>query len=124
MRTVISVTIVIASLAVGLHSQGNQSVAVKGAVIREDGTGIKAAFVLLRDYEPQNPAAYVSDKWETRTEKDGSFSFIVQPGCYDVFVSANALFFPFTQRICIQPQPTPALKIKLKADPHPKLHLE
>jgi hypothetical protein len=90
-------------------------------VVGEDGAGIKAAFFLVRDFDASNQEQdYVSNKRETRTGADGSFSFVIQSGCYDIFVSANELFYPYAKRICIRSQPT-SLKVKLKANPHPVL---
>jgi hypothetical protein len=97
----------------------NQLPVPKGLVLEPNGQPIKGAFVLLRDYE-QTDAEYVSDRWEGRTAADGSFSFAAPSGCYDLFISANPRFLPLTQRVCVQPE-RGGLKIKLKADPHPKL---
>jgi hypothetical protein len=119
MRSVIRTIALIACISIPLFSQGNPSVVLKGAVVGEDGAGIKAVFVLVRDFDASNQE-YVSNKWETRTGADGTFSFVIQSGCYDIFVSANELFFPFAKRICIRSQPT-SLKVKLKANPHPVL---
>jgi len=64
-----------------------------------------------------------SHDWQMRTEADGVFSFVLDPGCYDIFVS-NAVFLPFSKRICVQAERSPVFKIKLRADPHPRLRLE
>ena len=122
MRSLVLAVILLTFVALPLMSQGNRPATMKGVVTRQDGTGIKAAFVLLRDY--QSPSeGYVAQKWETRTEADGSFSFVMEPGCYDIFVSATALFLPFSQRICIQDEHSEVFKIKLNPDPHPRLRL-
>jgi len=101
-------------------AQGNPPATMKGVVARGDGKAVAAAFVLVRDYQ-QTSQGYVADRWETRTEVDGSFSLEVEPGCYDIFVSANTQFLPFSRRICIQAERSSVLKINLKADPHPLL---
>ena len=123
LRNLLLAAIMLSAATLPSLSQGNKAQIMRGIVVREDGTGIKAAFVLVRDFGIFSED-YVSDRWETRTEQDGSFSLMIQPGCYDIFVSANALFFPYTQRTCVQPSPSSVFKIKLKADPHPKLRLE
>jgi len=123
MRSIILAVILLTFVATPLMSQGNRPATIKGVVARQDGSGIKGAFVLVRDY--QSPSeGYVAQKWETRTETNGSFSFVMEPGCYDIFVSATGLFLPFSQRICIQAERSGVFKIKLKPDPHPRLRVE
>ena len=123
MRSLILAVILLTFAATPLMSQGNRPAPMKGVVTRQDGSGIKGAFVLVRDY--QSPSEdYVAQDWETRTETDGSFSFVMDPGCYDIFVSATAQFLPFSQRICIQAERSKLFKIKLNPDPHPRLRLE
>jgi len=97
----------------------NESLGLGGLVLNPDGQPIEGAFVLIRDYR-QPSAGYVSDKWESRTAADGSFSLSAPRGCYDVFISANLQLLPFAGRICTQPE-LHRLRIKLKADPHPVL---
>ena len=123
MRILVCAVILLTLVPLPLMSQENRPATMKGVVTRQDGSGIKAAFVLVRDY--QSPSeGYVASRWETRTETDGSFSFVMQPGCYDIFVSATALFLPFSQRICLQAEHSEVFKIKLNLDPHPRLRLE
>ncbi|HKT88247.1 MAG TPA: carboxypeptidase-like regulatory domain-containing protein [Candidatus Sulfotelmatobacter sp.] len=97
----------------------NEVSGVHGLVLRPDGKPIEGAFVLIRDYQQLNQG-FVSDRWESRTGADGSFSFAAPNGCYDIFVSGNAQFLPFTQRVCVKSE-NQVLKIKLKPDPHPML---
>ena len=123
MRILVPTIILLAFVALPLMSQGNPPATMKGVVTRQDGTGIKAAFVLVRDYQSP-PEGYVAQKWETRTDTDGSFSFVMEPGCYDIFVSATAQFFPFSQRICIQAEHSEVFKVRLNPDPHPRLRLD
>ena len=102
-------------------AQISQRATMRGNVSREDGRSIRDAFVLVHDNSAGAPE-YVSQNWQMRTKDDGEFSFTIEPGCYDIFVSAT-LFFPFSQRLCVDER-TPALKIKLKADPHPHLRID
>ena len=46
---------------------------------------IADAYVLLHDYQVPG-YGHVSENWETRTQADGTFSMVVEPGCYDLFV--------------------------------------
>jgi hypothetical protein len=112
--------VLLTSISLPAMAQGNPAATMKGVVAREDGKAVASAFVLVRDYQ-QTSQGYVSDTWESRTEVDGSFSLVVEPGCYDLFVSANTQFLPFSRRICIQAERSSVLKINLKADPHPLL---
>lgn len=118
MRTFVLIWLLAASLTAPSISQ-NESVGMNGLVLKSDGQPMKGAFVVLRDYQ-QADAAHISDSWQSRTEAGGSFSFAVPRGCYDIFVSANFQFLPFTRRVCVQSGP-PVLRIKLKSDPHPSL---
>jgi hypothetical protein len=107
--------------APALVSQSNLPMSVSGIVVAEEaGRPVEGAFVVVRDYQ-QLDQSYVSSKWESRTAADGSFSFVMQTGCYDILVSANARFLPFAQRICIRAERSSVLKIRLKAYPHPIL---
>jgi hypothetical protein len=115
MRTL--ATICVLFIAVPLIAQ-SEALALKGFVLKPDGQPIVGAFVLIRNYQ-QADAEYVSDRWESRTAADGSFSFAAPGGCYDVFVSANPQFLPLTQRVCVQHE-RGTLEFKLKADPHPR----
>lgn len=104
-------------IAVALPSiSQEESIALKGLVLNPAGKPIENAFVLLRDYR-QTGTEYMSHRWETRTAADGSFTTAVPRDCYDLFVSANAQFLPFSGRICVQAE-LRTLTIKLKADPH------
>ncbi len=97
----------------------NEPIAVNGVVLKPEDKPMEGAFVLIRDYR-QAGAGYISDRWQSRTAADGSFSFAAPRGCYDIFVSANLQFLPFAQRVCVQPE-LRGLRTKLKADPHPRL---
>ena len=66
----------------------NEVSGVHGLVLRPDGKPIEGAFVLIRDYQQLNQG-FVSDRWESRTGADGSFSFAAPNGCYDIFVSGK-----------------------------------
>ena len=70
---------------------------MNGLVLRPDGKPMEGAFVLIRDY--QQLGGFVSDRWESRTAADGSFSFATPNGCYDIFISGNAQFLPFTSDV-------------------------
>jgi hypothetical protein len=107
-------------LLVGVPSiSQNEPLGVNGVVLTPDGKPIEGVFVLIRDYQ-RSGSQYVSDRWEGRTAADGGFSFAAPKGCYDILVSGNYGVLPFAQRVCI-PAQHPALRIKLKADPHPLL---
>jgi hypothetical protein len=99
-----------------LLSQGNKPSTLKGIVTREDGAGLRGANVFLRDYQS-------GTQWEMHTEADGGFSFVVDPGCYDIFVS-NPVFLPFSKRICVQAESSSIFRLKLRADPHLRLRVE
>ena len=116
MRTLALLCVLV--LAVPSISQ-NAPVAVNGVVLTHDGKPIQGAFVLMRNYQ-QPGGEYVSDRWESRTAADGSFSLAAPRGCYDLFVSASLQFLPLAQRVCVQRE-LRGLRIKLKADPHPLL---
>ena len=101
-------------------AQENRQATLNGVVTGQEGKAVQAAFVIVRDYEQSSQD---SQRWETRTAPDGSFSLTMPAGCYDIFVSANPVLLPWTQRICIEPERRSVLRIKLKTDPHPRLHL-
>ena len=108
-------------VALPMISQNSLPGSVRGVVIAEEtGKPVGGAFVIVHDYQ-QLDQGYVSSKWESNIGVDGGFSFVMQTGCYDILVSANARFLPFAQRVCIRADRRPVLKIKLKADPHPML---
>ena len=119
MRTFNLAAVLLTLISLPVIAQGNPPATMKG-IVRENGRAVASAFILVRDYQ-QTSQDYVANKWETRTEADGSFSLVMQPGCYDIFVSANAQFLPFSRRICIQLERSAVLEINLKADPHPLL---
>lgn len=116
MRTVVLICLLV--VAFQSFAQ-NEASGMNGIVLRPDGKPIEGAFVLIRDYQ-QLSQGYVSDRWESRTTADGSFSFAAPKGCYDIFISGNARFLPFTQRVCVKSEHK-LLQIKLTSDPHPVL---
>jgi len=116
MRTLALICVLV--VAVPSISQ-NEHTGISGFVLMPDGKPIHGAFLLIRDYQ-QLGEGYISNRWESTTDADGRFSFPAPKGCYDIFVSANGNFIPFTRRMCIQSE-LPTLAIKLKADPHPVL---
>ena len=120
MQTLNLAAVLLTLICVPVMAQDGPTAMMKGVVAREDGKAVAAAFVLVRDYQ-QTSQDYVANKWETRTEADGSFLLVMEPGCYDIFVSANAQFLPFSRRICIQVERNSVFKINLKPDPHPLL---
>lgn len=96
-------------------SQSDKS-SIQGVVLTQGKKAISDAYVLLHDYQASG-AGYNSQNWETRTSADGSFTFSVEPRCYDLFVSKGAML-PYSQRICPQSN---TFTITLKPDPHPRL---
>jgi hypothetical protein len=103
-------------------SQNDAQSTLNATVLTQDGVKIADAYVLLHDYQAPGHGQ-ISENWETRTQADGSSSVVVEPRCYDLFVSKGAML-PYSQRICVGPQPMSKLKIKLQADPHPRLMLQ
>lgn len=104
-----------------LVSQSDLPMSVSGIVMGGEFSGpVGGALIVVRDYQ-QLDQGNVSSKWESHTAADGSFSFLMQTGCYDILVSANARFLPLAKRVCIRAERPSVLKIKLKADPHPIL---
>jgi len=95
---------------------------LKGTVLTLDGVKIADAYVLLHDYQTGGNSL-ISENWETQTLADGSFSVVVEPRCYDLFVSKGAML-PYSQRICVGLRSVSKLKIKLHPDPHPRLILK
>ena len=63
------------------------ALSLRGTVIAS-GELVNGAFVLLRDIESPSQE-FVSKNWQMQTESDGHFSFLVRPGCFDLFVSSN-----------------------------------
>ena len=102
-------------------SQNDAQSTLSGTGHIQDGKIVADAYVLLHDYQTHGHGL-VAENWETRTQADGSFSFAVEPRCYDLFVS-QAVMLPYSQKICVGPQPVSKLKIKLRPDPHPRLIL-
>src|SRR4051812_27736539 len=114
MRTLKMAAVLLPLIPLSGVAQRNPQATMTGVVATVDGKPVPSAFILVRDYQRASQD-FVSDKWETRTEVDGSFSLVMEQGCYDIFVSANAQFLPFSKRICSQIQRSPVLKIELKA---------
>jgi hypothetical protein len=114
MRIFVSMAVLLTLCTFPLLSQESKPLTLKGVVVRQDGTGLRDAYVFVRDYQ-------AGTQWETHTEADGGFSFVVEPGCYDIFIS-QAGFLPFSQRICVQIKTF--LRLRLEADPHPRLHID
>jgi hypothetical protein len=115
MKILASATILLTLATVPLLSQENKPSTLKGVVTSEDGAALRATFVFLHDY--------LSHDWEMSTEADGGFSFVLDPGCYDIFVS-NAAFLPFSKRICVQGESGSVLRIKVRKDPHPRFPID
>jgi hypothetical protein len=91
--------------------------------IENGGKPVAGALVVVHDYQRRDQD-YVSSTWETRTAVDGSFSFAVESGCYDILVSAGPQTRPSARRFCTKANHSSVLKIKLKTDPLQILHLE
>jgi hypothetical protein len=102
--------------------QSDKASTLNVTVLTQDESPIGDAYVVLHDYQTSGHGN-VSENWETRTHADGSFSFMVEPRCYDLFVSQGAMV-PYSQRICVGPKPVSKLRIKLHPDPHPRLLLQ
>ncbi len=97
---------------------------IEGSLTTESGAPIRGAMVLVHDFSALgSQATYVSQNWEARTGDDGLFSFKVQSGCYDFFVSAT-WFLPHSGRVCVQDGHSAKLKLKMKADGHVMLREE
>jgi hypothetical protein len=122
MRTFKIAAVLLPLIPLSGTAQRNPQTTMRGVVTSEDGKPVPSAFILVRDYQ-QASQDYIAHKWETRTEVNGSFSLVMEQGCYDIFVSANMQFLPFSKRICFEVQRRPVLKIALKADPHPRMLL-
>ena len=120
MRTFRAGLILLTLAAAPLMAEGNQQATMHGVVTGKEGRPVQSAFVLVRDYQQSSQD---TQKWETRTAGDGSFSLLMPPGCYDIFVSADVMLLPLSQRICIQADDNSILKIQLKTDPHPRATL-
>lgn len=120
MRTSILGGILVLVFSSVLYAQGNRSFVMKG-IVSGDGNRINAAFVLIRDYQSPAPG-YGAGKWQTETESDGTFSVLIQPGCFDIFISAT-LYTPYSKRFCIEANHPPLFKIKMKKDPHLRLKI-
>jgi|ERR1700677_2841773 hypothetical protein len=88
MKIFVSMAVLLTLCTFPLLSQESKPLPLKGVVVRQDGTGSRAAYVFVRDYQ-------AGTQWEMHTEADGGFSFVVHPGCYDVFIS-QAVFLPFS----------------------------
>ena len=114
MKIFVSMVVVLTLCTFPLLSQESKPLTLKGVVVRQDGTGLRAAYVFVRDYQ-------AGTQWEMHAEADGGFSFVVHPGCYDVFISQE-VFRPFSQRICVQAETF--FRLRLRADPDPRLHID
>jgi hypothetical protein len=114
MKIFVSMLVLLTLCTFPLLSQESNPLTLKGVVVRQDGTGLGAAYVSVRDYQ-------AGTQREMHTEADGGFSFVVDPGCYDVFIS-QAVFLPFSQRICVKGKTF--LRLRLSADPHPRLRID
>jgi hypothetical protein len=122
MRTFRIAVILLPLIPLSGIGQRDPQTTINGIVAREDGKAVPSAFILVRDYQRMDQDC-VADKWETRTAVDGSVSLVMEQGCYDIFVSANAELLPFANRICFKVQRSPVLKIKLKTDLRPRMLL-
>src|SRR3954465_8994204 len=98
MRTMKIVAVLLPLISLFSTAQLPQAT-MKGIVAREDGRAVIGAFVIVVDYQRAGQE-HVSHKWETRTEAGGSFAVVMEPGCYDIFVSGNAQSLPFSRRLC------------------------
>lgn len=89
---------------------------INGTITREDSHAISHAFVILHNVAENDPE-YHSHNWEALTDSNGEFSFTVQRGCYDVFVSAFA-YEPYSKRVCVLGPSQISLKVKMKKSQH------
>jgi Carboxypeptidase regulatory-like domain len=108
MKIFLSTAVLFVLCTFPLLSQENKPLTLEGSVVRQDGTGLGAAHVFVRDYQ-------AGTQWEMRTEGGGGFSFVVDPGCYDIFIS-QAVFLPFFQRVCVHAGSNPIFRLRLRAD--------
>jgi len=120
----VSILAVILALVISVPAlpQSDKASTLNVTVLTQDERAIGDAYVVLHDYQTSGHGN-VSENWETRTQADGSFSFVVEPRCYDLFVSKGAML-PYSQRICVGRKPVSKLRIKLHTDPHPRLLLQ
>jgi len=103
-------------LAVALLAAAAPAVTLRGIISSaQDGVPMGRAFILVHDPSASEPE-YVARNWELNTT-DGTFSIVLSPGCYDLFVS-ESWFHPLTERICLPDGDDTNVKIKLKPD-HP-----
>src|SRR5260370_41043121 len=109
-------------ISVPALSQSHKASTLNATVLTRSDAPIADAYVLLHDYQVPGHGN-LSENWETRTQEDGSFSFVVEPRCYDLLVSKGAMP-PYSQRICVGSQPISKLRIKLRPDPRPRLLLQ
>jgi len=96
---------------------------IEGTLTGESGAPVRGAYVLVHDNSPSNSSQNVAQNWEMRTGAEGHFSFDVQVGCYDVFVSETR-YLPHSERVCIDDGHNVELKLKMKADQHLRLPLQ
>jgi hypothetical protein len=102
--------------------QASSAVTIQGTLTGESGVPVRGAYVLVHEYYPSN-SQNVAQNWEMRADAQGHFSFDVQVGCDDVFISETR-FFPHSERVCVDDGHNVALKLKMKADPHPRVTLQ
>jgi len=119
MRSIVTLA---ALVLVTAGTMPGQTVTMQGTLIGESGAPVRGAYVLVHEYYPSN-SQNVAQNWEMRADAEGRFSFNVQVGCYDVFVS-EVRFLPQSQRVCVNDAHNVALKVRMKADPHPRLTLQ
>jgi hypothetical protein len=93
MRIFVSMAVLLTLCTFPLLSQESKPLTLKGVVVRQDGTGLRAAHVFVRDYQ-------AGTQWEMYTEADGGFSFVVDPGCYDIFNFTGGISSFFPENMC------------------------
>jgi hypothetical protein len=116
---------IFALVLMAIPAAAGQTTTIEGFLAAADaGTHINGAFVLLHDYTtlPSEPE-YTSHNMEMRTGADGHFTFKVDAGCYDLFVSAM-WFAPLSERICIRAGQTTKVKLRMKADRRTNLRID
>lgn len=117
--------IVVPLLLVAVASAASDTATIEGFLAATDaGNRINWAFVLLHDYTSvKSEAEYTSHDMELRTGPDGHFTFRVEPGCYDLFVSAM-WFAPLSRRVCVRKGQTARIKLGLKTDRRTNLRID
>jgi len=117
----LAIFFLVAVLSIVVPADAGTSETRLEGVIKSDGSPVNRALVVVHDLQQRNPQ-YVSAKWETYTT-NGSFTFRVDVGCYDLFVSARD-FKPHTRRVCIRQSEIKSLKVNLKRDDSPIFLIE